>query len=260
MKKRPRLIAFSTQKGGVGKTTFTVIAASYLHYSRGYNVLLVDCDFPQHSIQQMRRRDSELLDRSQALHEAAIEQFSRIQKPTYSILCAKPQECVDDAIQFIDDNDYEFDFVLFDLAGTFNNDGIIKALSKLDYIFTPISADNVSLSSTISFATVVKENIVDVEDANIKQIYLFWNQVDGRERTPLYEQYERVIKNLGVPMMRTIIPNKIRFKRELSLENNIVFRSTIFPPTRALLKGTNFAELMDEVIDITNNYDNEERV
>ena len=30
MKMKPVFIAFSTQKGGVGKTTFTVLAASYL--------------------------------------------------------------------------------------------------------------------------------------------------------------------------------------------------------------------------------------
>ena len=52
MKMKPVFIAFSTQKGGVGKTTFTVLAASYLHYVCGYNVLVVDCDYPQFSINE----------------------------------------------------------------------------------------------------------------------------------------------------------------------------------------------------------------
>ena len=39
-------IAFSTQKGGAGKTTLTVLAASYLHYVKGLNVAVVDCDYP----------------------------------------------------------------------------------------------------------------------------------------------------------------------------------------------------------------------
>ena len=50
-------IAFSTQKGGAGKTTLTVLAASYLHYVKGLNVAVVDCDYPQHSIAEMRKRD-----------------------------------------------------------------------------------------------------------------------------------------------------------------------------------------------------------
>ena len=44
MKKKPVFIAFSTQKGGVGKTTFTVLTASYLHYACGYNLIVVDCE------------------------------------------------------------------------------------------------------------------------------------------------------------------------------------------------------------------------
>lgn len=57
MKKEPKYIAFSTQKGGAGKTTLTVLVASYLHYVKGYNVAVVDCDYPQHSIVEMRERD-----------------------------------------------------------------------------------------------------------------------------------------------------------------------------------------------------------
>lgn len=31
----PIYVAFSTQKGGAGKTTLTVLTASYLHYVKG---------------------------------------------------------------------------------------------------------------------------------------------------------------------------------------------------------------------------------
>ena len=57
MEKKTLKVAFSTQKGGAGKTTLTVLVASYLYYVKGYNVVVVDCDFPQHSIVEMRERD-----------------------------------------------------------------------------------------------------------------------------------------------------------------------------------------------------------
>ena len=38
MEKETLFIAFSTQKGGAGKTTLTVLVASYLHYVKGMNV------------------------------------------------------------------------------------------------------------------------------------------------------------------------------------------------------------------------------
>ena len=49
-KDKPLYVAFSTQKGGAGKTTLTVLVASYLHYVKGYDVAVIDCDFPQYSI------------------------------------------------------------------------------------------------------------------------------------------------------------------------------------------------------------------
>lgn len=45
-KHKPVFIAFSSQKGGVGKSTFTTLAASILHYRLGYNVAVFDTDFP----------------------------------------------------------------------------------------------------------------------------------------------------------------------------------------------------------------------
>ena len=57
MKKEPVYMAFSTQKGGAGKTTMTVLVASCLHYVRGYDVAVIDCDYPQCSIVEMRKRD-----------------------------------------------------------------------------------------------------------------------------------------------------------------------------------------------------------
>lgn len=50
MKGKTKFVAFSTQKGGAGKTTLTVLVASYLHYVKGFDVAVIDCNYPQHSI------------------------------------------------------------------------------------------------------------------------------------------------------------------------------------------------------------------
>ena len=64
-KKEPKYVAFSTQKGGAGKTTLTVLVASYLHYVKGYNVAVIDCDYPQHSIFEMRERDFAMVEKDE---------------------------------------------------------------------------------------------------------------------------------------------------------------------------------------------------
>lgn len=44
MEMEPLNFSIGNQKGGVGKSTLTVFAASWLHYVLGRNVLVVDCD------------------------------------------------------------------------------------------------------------------------------------------------------------------------------------------------------------------------
>ena len=90
--KEPVFIAFSTQKGGAGKTTLTVLMASYLYYVRGLKVLVVDCDYPQYSIKEMRDRDVEILRINSAFKKNFMEQRERIQRDPYPILITKPTE------------------------------------------------------------------------------------------------------------------------------------------------------------------------
>ena len=70
-------VAFSTQKGGAGKTTLTVLMASYLHYVKGINVGVIDCDFPQYSIDEMRRRDFKTIEENEQFRKQAFDQFKR---------------------------------------------------------------------------------------------------------------------------------------------------------------------------------------
>lgn len=260
MKQEPKFIAFSTQKGGAGKTTFTVLTASYLHYVCGYNVMVVDCDFPQYSINQMRTRDAALLDTNLPLHELAVAQFSKIQKSTYPILCSTPEEAIATVNDHLAQCEEPIDYVFFDLPGTFNSEGVIHTLSNVDYIFTPVAADKISLESTVSFASVVKEHIVDNPESGTKGIYLFWNMVDGREKTNLYSVYEAVIRKMGVPILQTFIPNTTRYKKEGADEGVNLFRSTIFPASRPMLRGSRLVEFVNEVLETVTQKPNGQRL
>jgi cellulose biosynthesis protein BcsQ len=80
MKKEPLFIAFSTQKGGVGKSTFTVLVASYLHYLKGLNVVVMDCDYPQCSVYDMRKREIRQLETNLYYQSKAITLFESLGK------------------------------------------------------------------------------------------------------------------------------------------------------------------------------------
>ena len=90
--KEPVFVAFSTQKGGAGKTTLTVLTASYLYYVRGLSVLVVDCDYPQYSIKEMRDRDVEILRLNSVFRKNFMEQRERTGRDPYPILISKPED------------------------------------------------------------------------------------------------------------------------------------------------------------------------
>jgi cellulose biosynthesis protein BcsQ len=247
MKKETLFVAFSTQKGGVGKTTFTVLAASYLHYLKGYNVAVLDCDFPQYSINAMRKRDTQQIEMDDYYKLMAYNQFKRLNKKAYPIICCSPEDAIASANNFLASSEVKFDVVFFDLPGTVNSVGVLQSLANMDYIFTPIIADRLVLESCLSFALSVNELLVNNTSLRLKELHLFWNQVDGREKTDLYEIYEKSIHEFGLPLLRTFIPDTKRYNKELSENRKPVFRSTLFPADKRLIKGSHLEELLIEI-------------
>ena len=249
MKKEPIYVAFSTQKGGAGKTTLTVLVASYLHYVKGYEVAVIDCDYPQHSIHEMRERDFKMVEQDEYYKGMAYEQITRLGgKKFYPVIESSPKEALNDADALCRQGEY--DFVFFDLPGTLNNIELITALANMDYIIAPIAADRVVLESTLNYMISIRDNVVNTGKTNIKSMYLLWNMVDGREKSELYEVYEGVIAELGFPLLKTFVPNSLRFRREQTVSHKALFRSTLFPVDKSLVKGSNIDALADELVEL----------
>jgi hypothetical protein len=47
--------------------------------------------------------------------------------------------------------------------------------------------------------------------------------------------------------MKTFIPDTKRYKKELSGDKTSVFRSTLFPADKRMIKGSNLEELVAEI-------------
>lgn len=68
--------------------------------------------------------------------------------------------------------------------------------------------------------------------AHLRELFLFWNLVDRRERTALYEQYEKVLDQLGLRHLRTHIPVRSNFNKDIQETGGPVYRCTLLPPDR----------------------------
>jgi len=247
--KEPLRIAFSTQKGGVGKSTFTSLMASLLHYRLGFNVAVLDCDFPQYSIQQMRERDLKAVMQNEAYKKLAHKQFTSIKKKAYPILQCKAADAPEVAAAYCSNAVIIPDILFFDLPGTVNTPGVLSTLAGMDHIFSPITADRMIVESTLSFTDVLLNVLGRDGQTSIKSIKLFWNQVDGREKSPLYHAYESVIRDLGLSLMQTFINDSKRFRKEGEAEAKSVFRSTLLPPDERLMAGCNLDRFTAEFLE-----------
>ena len=245
----PLFMAYATQKGGVGKTTFTVLTASYLHYVKDFNVLVVDCDYPQHSIDRMREREIETVSADPQLKAFVWKQFRKLDKKAYTILKASAESAEKIVGEFLNETNEIIDVVLFDIPGTVNTLGMYKLLSLLDLFLVPISADRVVLESSLNFAKAIGEMIKKIPK---KKLYLFWNMVDKREKTELYDVYSKGITKLGLSLLETRIPDTKRYRKELLRSGQRPFRSTLFPPNKQMAKGSYIMELINEILKTLN--------
>ena len=248
--KKTLKISFSTQKGGVGKSTMTTLLASVLHYRLGFNVLVMDCDFPQHSLTNMRERDKRTIMQNDYHKKAAMKQFQAINKKAYPIIKCKAETALEKASEYRSQSAVVPDVIFFDLPGTANTKGVLTTLKNMDFIFSPITADRLVVESTLGF-TKAFLGLPQTEDDKKEQfIWLFWNQVDGREKTGLYDAYQRVISELNLSIMETRIMDSKRFRKETDDTGNYVFRSSLLPAEPQLMKATKMDFFVEEFLKI----------
>ena len=179
-----------------------------------------------------------------------IEQATRLNKKAYPVIGSNPADCMTDWKAFKEKADTHYDAVLFDLPGTMGSDGVIAAISALDYLFVPIKADRLVLESTLNVATTINYRLIKTGASRLKSLHLFWNMVDRRERTTLYDVYQQGFSLLGLDCLKTRVPVRSNFTKDLSPAGGPVYRSTLFAPDAAFTKECGFDAFMGEIMEI----------
>jgi hypothetical protein len=106
------------------------------------------------------------------------------------------------------------------------------------------------MQSSLTFASIIKDCLAKHQNVPLKNLYFFWNQLVKSENKTVYEAYSAIIEQLKLDVMKTEIPFTIKYKREMPANGKQIFRSTLFPPDKALVKGTCFDDLMNELCQI----------
>lgn len=135
------IMTFANQKGGVGKTTLCALFASYL-VGKGHSVAVFDTD-PQQSIVKKRASDSATY--AGAPLPYTVYPFSLTNEQALLSLIGNLR------------NTGSVDFVLFDSAGSLNDQALLALFANSDYLLTPFHYDNLTVPSTAVFVAVVVE-------------------------------------------------------------------------------------------------------
>ena len=231
----PVFVAFASQKGGSGKSTLTALTASYLHYVEGVDVLVVDCDSRQYTQKDYRDHDIVVINETPALKKAFMNFYKRFDKQPYEILYATPATAIEQAEEYM--KDYPAPkVVFFDITGTINDMDLVNLLARMHYLFIPITTDTGDMKRSI------------------KEIKLVWNRIPSRKKSKLCELIDNYLEELQLSSLNTVLSNSARYSKDDGgmAARPTIFRSTMMPPDKQLLKDSDLPELVREIREIIN--------
>ena len=180
---RPLYLGFSSQKGGVGKSTLAEILSSILYYEEGISLFVVDCDLTQDSFFKLREREKGTIGEDPALTAYMQTYFHQLERRSYRIIKARPEEAVARAEALATQYPEEgYQLVVFDFPGHAGTRELLELSLEMDYILSPLEPDIQSMVACLSYAKSIQDLGISMQTARIKDIWLLWNKVDRRVR------------------------------------------------------------------------------
>ena len=205
-----KVLSFYSQKGGVGKSTLTMLMACYLS-AQGKRVVVIDGDSPQHTILQFRRSNLKTLERNEPF-KAAYESLGKEAFELHTSNIAK----LDELVEYHKSRD--IDYVFIDLPGTLNLK-VSKFIYSLDAVILPIEVEKSVYISSMNTLKALQGYVPTLPASFI------WNSHNTAAKVyesakPSLEQ--RMINELGVDFFKTQFSNLVSMKRDVN---------TFFPPS-----------------------------
>jgi len=204
MEKETQIISFYTQKGGSGKTTLThMVSLALTSGAVGKSVLVIDADTQKSLVT--------------ALEDIRQNKGKLDLNPPYDLkYCPLPQ--LSDCLR---ENWGKYDFIIIDLPGTMDMEGVRTALLACDKVFVPIQPSQLDVNSardTIRKLEEIKE-FKKSNDGNLSY-YCLINQAEGNKIST--KRLIEFIGASGVPHLETPMARYEKFKYLLNDYENIL--------------------------------------
>ena len=231
----PVVLAFATQKGGMGKTTLSVLVASYLHYRRGIPTAIIDVDAAQMSVYNQRIREVENLD-EQTQHRIQTQNTDR-KEPVepYPILSGTPTAVLD-LLRTLPEG---VRLVLLDMPGSIEVEGYDLALSQVDRLIVPMETSEYSITTGFQYLTAIRE----VGLLPLDHCCVVWNKFKPSRDGELVDELEERFREYGFRCLKSRVPQRDSYQ-------NAANRTTLFPMPTNYLRNSGLKDLFFEVEDL----------
>ena len=175
---------FGNQKGGVGKSTLTVLAANYLSLAKNWPVTIIDMDYQQSISQKFEKAKVLENDEPYDVLPANLESFP----PLIPVLTKNKKEAI-----------------LIDLPGKLDDDGLLPVFKSAELVICPFAYDEFTFESTVLFSVVLKKINPAVE------VVFIPNRIKANVKFEIMGEVNEQLSKFG--KITQIIPDRIDFQR-----------------------------------------------
>jgi chromosome partitioning protein len=191
---------FGNQKGGVGKSTLTVLSANYLTIAKDRDATIIDMDYQQSIAQKY--------DKAKILENAEPYEVLPSTLDTYPVLHNVLSKNKKHA-------------VLIDLPGKLDDDGLIPVFQSADVMICPFSYDEFTYESTVLFTVVFKR-------INPKApIFFIPNRIKANVKFEIMTEVNEQLAKFG--QITPPIPDRIDFQRINTFQTPLTLYPLIAP-------------------------------
>lgn len=251
-------IALAGLKGGIGKTTLSMVLGTILGETYKKKVCFVDCDYYQYPITAQKQRDDIFIDRHPELakeifESRGIEVDKRIAPPIYKMkdgfdLTVMP-EAVEEAYP-------DYDVYIYDFMGSQGYEAVYIYLTKMDYIILPTVIDSVNSRPTFYWMQGINFGLKLVnqsgeETPRLKTSFLLFNQFNDENCDLALKAW---LEDEAMKANISILQNTVLYFRGVSRdfscvsrENMDFFVSVYLQPSNLYMEETNVHQVAEEI-------------
>lgn len=234
-----KVITIFSGKGGVGKTTFSILLASWLKYKLKERVVAYDFESPESRM--MNKRNQDLLFLSN--ESPTLTRFVGENKDFYPMgaIKARTEGYTKEDLKVIATNIAKAKqsgsgYIICDFPGRFESKEAVYTLTRsglIDIMVFPIQPEEQSIASMFSINNILNTpGFFSASSEKTKQeIYCFWNMVTKNDRNlkqDLLGRYETVMTNMQIPFSPVRI-NFVDTVKRLPTQQNMVVSTVCYP-------------------------------